>query len=104
MVLARIEQRSLRSESRPGYKVCDVAALVGLHRPEILVANAVLNIELLGELEGILDIGIEGVDVHEAFRIPDRNSRGRYITGKKVGQGTERRICVGPSAGRAGCP
>src|SRR5207302_7928234 len=107
MVLSGIEERmaaALKDESGARDKVRDVAAFVGLHGPEILVAYAVLNIELLGDLKGIRNVGVERVNVHEALWVPHGDGRSRHIASRKVGQGTERRICGRPSASRAATP
>src|SRR5947208_16379732 len=103
MVLTGVEEGMaavLNHKSGSGDKVGDVF-FVALHGTKVLISYAVIKVELFGELPGILDIGIEGVDVHKPFGITDGNCGSacksgvvmeaiacRDITRKKTRQGT----------------
>ena len=80
MVLTRVEERMaaiLNQESgartvQRCNKVGDVF-LVGLHGAKVLVAQAIAKVEFPGNLPGILDVRVEGVDMDPAFRVTDGN-------------------------------
>lgn len=80
MVLAGVEEgmaavlnqeSSARTVQRSN-KVGDVF-LVALHGAKVLVAQAIAKTEFPGDLPGILDVRVEGVDMDPAFRVTDGN-------------------------------
>src|SRR5262249_37611212 len=94
-------------------KVGDVF-FVALHWTEVFIAYAIFEVKLLGDLPRILDVGIEGVNMHPALWVADGNGGAagkiivamefvarRHISGKKVGEGTKDRVCCCTDAGRA---
>src|SRR5690349_2741428 len=105
MILTRVEEgmaavlnhKSSARTIQGSNKVGDVF-LVALHGTKVFIAQAVTKVELPSELPRILNIGVEGVDVHKAFRVTDGNCRaareavgiveaiaGRYVTSQEVG-------------------
>src|SRR5579859_3284664 len=116
MIFTRFEERSaatLDHEACSWHKVGDVLVVAG-HRPEVFVAQAVINIQLFGDLPRILEVSIEGVHAHKAFRVSNGNGgtadiagavvegiARRHIACEEIGQRTEERIV---SARRAASP
>ncbi len=92
MVLTGVEQRLavLYVESCSRNEIRNVL-LVARHRTKELIAKAIVKVQLLANLPGILEVSIESIDVHKAFGIPHRDGRERHVAGKKVGQ----RFCEG---------
>src|SRR6266481_7287466 len=80
MVLAGVEEgmaavldhKSSASTVQRSNKVGDVF-LVALHGAKVLVAQAIAKVEFPGDLPGILDVRVEGVDMDKALRVTNGN-------------------------------
>src|SRR5207237_1087239 len=70
-----VDPISLDEQSLPGYKDREIL-LVAMERPEILIAQTDVKVELASDLPRILHIRIESVHSDKAFRISYGDGRG----------------------------
>ena len=55
-----------------------------MQRPEVFVSETKVQVQPGGELPGILEEKVEGVDLDESLRIAHGNGRLSHVTGHEV--------------------
>ena len=60
--------------------------MLAVHRPEVFVTEAIVDVQPLCELPAVLKIKIEGVHNDKALRVSNRDRGRGDIAGKKIGE------------------